>query len=30
MATLTDEKRLPAKYGGKYTVTLVPGDGIGK
>jgi len=21
--------RLPAKYGGKYTVTLIPGDGIG-
>ncbi|WVW78234.1 isocitrate dehydrogenase, NAD-dependent [Kwoniella bestiolae CBS 10118] len=30
MATLVDEKRLPAKFGGKYTVTLVPGDGIGK
>ncbi|KGB79780.1 isocitrate dehydrogenase, NAD-dependent [Cryptococcus deuterogattii 99/473] len=30
MATLTDEKRLPSKFGGKYTVTLIPGDGIGQ
>ncbi|WVQ75869.1 isocitrate dehydrogenase, NAD-dependent [Cryptococcus sp. DSM 104548] len=30
MATLVDEKRLPSKFGGKYTVTLVPGDGIGR
>ncbi|WVR04796.1 isocitrate dehydrogenase, NAD-dependent [Kwoniella sp. DSM 27419] len=30
MATLVDEQRLPSKFGGKYTVTLVPGDGIGK
>ncbi|GFZ47920.1 Isocitric dehydrogenase [Saitozyma sp. JCM 24511] len=30
MASLVDEKRLPSKFGGKYTVTLVPGDGIGK
>lgn len=22
--------QLPSKFGGKYTVTLVPGDGIGK
>ncbi|KAL7419316.1 isocitrate dehydrogenase (NAD(+)) idh1 [Cryptotrichosporon argae] len=29
MASLVDEKRLPAKFGGKYTVTLIPGDGIG-
>lgn len=30
MATLVDEKRLPSKFGGKYTVTLIPGDGIGQ
>ncbi|KAL1405270.1 isocitrate dehydrogenase (NAD(+)) idh1 [Vanrija albida] len=29
MASLVEESRLPAKFGGKYTVTLVPGDGIG-
>ncbi|KAK1921736.1 isocitrate dehydrogenase [Papiliotrema laurentii] len=29
MATTIDERRLPSKFGGKYTVTLVPGDGIG-
>lgn len=26
----TPESVLPKKYGGKYTVTLIPGDGIGK
>ncbi|WOO85826.1 Isocitrate dehydrogenase [NAD] subunit 1, mitochondrial [Vanrija pseudolonga] len=29
MASLVEESRLPAKFGGKYTVTLIPGDGIG-
>ncbi|CAR27622.1 hypothetical protein ZYGR_0N01040 [Zygosaccharomyces rouxii] len=26
----TTEKMLPKKYGGRYTVTLIPGDGVGK
>ncbi|ORX34065.1 hypothetical protein BD324DRAFT_638249 [Kockovaella imperatae] len=30
MATVLDDARLPSKIGGKYTVTLIPGDGIGK
>jgi len=30
MATTAEERRLPSKFGGKYTVTLIPGDGIGK
>ncbi|KAI9636204.1 uncharacterized protein MKK02DRAFT_24984 [Dioszegia hungarica] len=30
MATTVEERRLPSKFGGKYTVTLIPGDGIGK
>ncbi|CDK28453.1 unnamed protein product [Kuraishia capsulata CBS 1993] len=29
-ATSVGENFLPKKYGGKYTVTLIPGDGIGK
>lgn len=29
-ATAVNEALLPKKYGGKYTVTLIPGDGIGK
>ncbi|BEI80085.1 hypothetical protein CcaverHIS002_0106140 [Cutaneotrichosporon cavernicola] len=29
MASVAMENKLPAKYGGKYTVTLIPGDGIG-
>jgi isocitrate dehydrogenase (NAD+) len=27
--TGSGKARIPAKYGGKYTVTLIPGDGIG-
>lgn len=31
MATfISPESALPKKYGGKYTVTLIPGDGVGK
>ncbi|SCW01963.1 LAFE_0E11122g1_1 [Lachancea fermentati] len=30
MATVAAEQLLPKKYGGRYTVTLIPGDGIGK
>ncbi|ODV82547.1 hypothetical protein CANARDRAFT_30744 [[Candida] arabinofermentans NRRL YB-2248] len=30
LATAINENSLPKKYGGKYTVTLIPGDGIGK
>ncbi|GME91932.1 unnamed protein product [Ambrosiozyma monospora] len=30
MATAVPESALPKKYGGKYLVTLIPGDGIGK
>lgn len=30
MATAVNESMLPKKYGGIYTVTLIPGDGIGK
>ncbi|ATY62353.1 isocitrate dehydrogenase [Cordyceps militaris CM01] len=29
MATIQSDIFKPAKYGGKYTVTLIPGDGIG-
>ncbi|KAM3429859.1 hypothetical protein MY4824_008002 [Beauveria thailandica] len=29
MATIQSDLFKPAKYGGKYTVTLIPGDGIG-
>ncbi|KAH3670318.1 hypothetical protein WICMUC_004887 [Wickerhamomyces mucosus] len=29
-ATQAAESLLPKKYGGRYTVTLIPGDGIGK
>lgn len=29
-ATLAAEQLLPKKYGGRYTVTLIPGDGVGK
>ncbi|KAJ6783108.1 hypothetical protein PWT90_09269 [Aphanocladium album] len=29
MATVQSDIFKPAKYGGKYTVTLIPGDGIG-
>lgn len=29
-ATSVSESILPKKYGGRYTVTLLPGDGIGK
>lgn len=29
-ATAVNESLLPKKYGGKFTVTLLPGDGIGK
>lgn len=29
-ATTVNENLLPKKYGGKYTVTLIPGDGAGK
>jgi isocitrate dehydrogenase (NAD+) len=29
MASVAIENKLPAKFGGKYTVTLIPGDGIG-
>ncbi|PFH62237.1 hypothetical protein XA68_14516 [Ophiocordyceps unilateralis] len=29
MATIQSDIFQPAKYGGKYTVTLIPGDGIG-
>ncbi|AMD20533.1 HDL211Cp [Eremothecium sinecaudum] len=28
--TVSTEQLLPKKYGGRYTVTLIPGDGIGK
>ncbi|VEU23808.1 DEKNAAC104838 [Brettanomyces naardenensis] len=30
MATAVSESSLPKKYGGVYTVTLIPGDGIGR
>jgi len=30
MATAARDSSLPKKYGGVYTVTLIPGDGIGK
>ncbi|SCU90924.1 LAMI_0E04104g1_1 [Lachancea mirantina] len=30
LATLASESLLPKKYGGRYTVTLIPGDGVGK
>lgn len=29
MATVQSDIYKPTKYGGKYTVTLIPGDGIG-
>jgi isocitrate dehydrogenase (NAD+) len=29
MATVTSDIFKPTKFGGKYTVTLIPGDGIG-
>merc|ERR1711963_852612 len=29
MATVTQDIFKPTKFGGKYTVTLIPGDGIG-
>lgn len=30
VAHFSTESVLPKKYGGKYTITLIPGDGIGK
>lgn len=30
LATVATEQLLPKKYGGRYTVTLIPGDGVGK
>ncbi|ODV58524.1 isocitrate dehydrogenase subunit 1 mitochondrial precursor [Ascoidea rubescens DSM 1968] len=30
MATVSNEAFAPKKYGGRYTVTLIPGDGIGE
>lgn len=30
MASMAKELVLPKKYGGRYTVTLIPGDGVGK
>lgn len=30
LSTSVSEQLLPKKYGGRYTVTLIPGDGIGK
>ena len=29
MATIQSDIFKPTRYGGKYTVTLIPGDGIG-
>ncbi|SCU88549.1 LADA_0E10814g1_1 [Lachancea dasiensis] len=30
LASVAAEQLLPKKYGGRYTVTLIPGDGVGK